>query len=109
MGELAGGFVVNNRVSGLLAVTRAFGDATLKPPVISRADITKHNVNDINYAVLASDGLWDVVDNHIVNTLTDDAFNLFQADCTHFSWSLVTLAFDHRHTKDNVTCVVVKF
>ena len=52
------------RVQGDLAVSRAFGDAHLKPygvsstPELSAISLTPRDA----FLVLASDGLWDVVD-----------------------------------------------
>lgn len=57
----ASGYVINGRVNGILAVSRALGDVSLKPAVISTPDVislplTPHN----RFLVLATDGLWDV-------------------------------------------------
>ena len=59
----AGGKILMNRLSGVLAVTRAFGDLQLKNqglivrPDIKRVPIRLHH----RYIVIASDGLWDFV------------------------------------------------
>ena len=55
--------LVMNRVGGVLAVTRAFGDISLKPHgLISRPDIKKIPIRlHHRYVVVASDGLWDFV------------------------------------------------
>ena len=52
-----------NRIGGVLAVTRAFGDISLKPHgLISRPDIKKIPIRlHHRYVVVASDGLWDFV------------------------------------------------
>jgi serine/threonine protein phosphatase PrpC len=52
-----------NRLGGVLAVTRAFGDVTLKnhglisKPDVKRVPIRLHH----KYVIVASDGLWDYV------------------------------------------------
>lgn len=52
-----------NRLAGVLAVTRAFGDISLKQhgliskPAIQRIPIRLHH----KYVIVASDGLWDYV------------------------------------------------
>ena len=62
---------MQGRVGGQLAVTRALGDHHLKTsvnsiqgvsaePYVSREVITANEL----FAVIASDGLWDVVQNH---------------------------------------------
>lgn len=62
----AGGFVVNNRVSGMLAITRAIGDGQLKASqkdiLIPDPEITFFvpTIAD-QFVIVATDGLWDVV------------------------------------------------
>lgn len=52
-----------NRLGGVLAVTRAFGDITLKNyGLISRPDIKKIPLRlHHRYVIVATDGLWDYV------------------------------------------------
>jgi len=59
----AGGAVIYDRVGGVLAVSRAFGDHGLTGfGVISVPDVMKIDLRVIHkYLVIASDGLWDVV------------------------------------------------
>ncbi|KAL4445573.1 hypothetical protein ABPG74_006124 [Tetrahymena malaccensis] len=59
----AGGSVIYDRVAGVLAVSRAFGDHSLRNfGVIAQPDITRMELRLIHkYLVVASDGLWDVV------------------------------------------------
>merc|ERR1740123_399529 len=50
------------RVNGLLAVSRAFGDHLLKPPVSVRPTTLKMNLGkDDSFIVIACDGVWDVL------------------------------------------------
>lgn len=66
----AGGFVINERVSGkrqlhlllgMLAVTRALGDSEMKEHVSGIPYCTRLKLNpDDGYLILACDGLWDV-------------------------------------------------
>eukprot|EP00981_Chlorochromonas_danica_P002581 scaffold504_cov189-Ochromonas_danica.AAC.16 len=61
----AGGFVVNNRVSGFLAVSRAIGDSKLKLPqpgtVIVDPEISFFSpCLEDEFIIIATDGLWDV-------------------------------------------------
>jgi protein phosphatase 1L len=54
------------RVSGVLAVSRAFGDRALKKFVISLPDVRHEGMaGGEEYIVLASDGLWDVISNRV--------------------------------------------
>lgn len=57
----ASGHVINGRVNGILAVSRALGDLSLKPAVISTPDVISLSLAPHHrFLVLATDGLWDV-------------------------------------------------
>ncbi|KAJ3140921.1 Protein phosphatase 2C 1, partial [Irineochytrium annulatum] len=57
----AGGFLVNNRVNGVLAVTRALGDIKMKEWVIGAPYTTETVLDETDGTlILACDGLWDV-------------------------------------------------
>jgi len=65
----AGGSIFNERVNGMLAISRAFGDHQLKAPalpndVVSNVpDITSTELTDQDmFVIVACDGLWDVVE-----------------------------------------------
>jgi len=66
--EKSGGFVSRcDRVNGLLAVSRAFGDHMLKPPVSVKPYYSSHEIDqDTPFLVLACDGLWDVMEDQDV-------------------------------------------
>lgn len=60
-----GGFVFRNRVCGCLSVTRALGDHELKGEcggVSCVPDVSACRVSGARALVIASDGLWDVMD-----------------------------------------------
>lgn len=65
--ESAGGVVVwagTWRVGGVLAVSRAFGDRMLKKYVVAIPDIKEETlVSHDEFIIMASDGLWDVIEN----------------------------------------------
>jgi len=55
------------RVNGLLAVTRAFGDHLLKPPISVKPHYKSIEItNDDQFVVLACDGVWDVMNDEEV-------------------------------------------
>ncbi|CAN6201463.1 unnamed protein product [Urochloa humidicola] len=105
--EEAGGVVIWDdtwRVGGILAMSRAFGNRMLKEYVIAEPDIQKEEVNsDLEYLILATDGLWDVVRN-------EDAVALLKAEDgpQAAAVKLTEIAYS-RHSADNITCVVVQF
>jgi serine/threonine protein phosphatase PrpC len=52
------------RVEGLLAVSRAIGDASLKPYITAEPEICEYDVGkDDLFLIISSDGVWDVMDN----------------------------------------------
>jgi len=57
----AGGFVVLNRVNGILAVTRSLGDHAMKDYVIGEPHLVDTLLESSDtHLILACDGLWDV-------------------------------------------------
>lgn len=58
----AGGTILNNRVNGVLAVTRALGDAYMKELVTGHPYTTETVLipGEDEFFILACDGLWDV-------------------------------------------------
>lgn len=59
-----GGIILDGRVAGALAITRAFGDHALKKDgVIATPSIKKHLLRPSDrFLVIASDGIWDVIE-----------------------------------------------
>ena len=93
-----------NRLGGVLAVTRAFGDTALKhhglisKPDIKRIPLRLHH----RYVVLASDGLWDYVPLKTIQKIIKEeiepdeiALRLIKVSITEGSY-------------DNVTAIVIK-
>ncbi|WOK99891.1 putative protein phosphatase 2C 59 [Canna indica] len=105
--EDAGGFVMwagTWRVGGVLAVSRAFGDRLLKQFVVADPEIQEELVDrSLEFLILASDGLWDVVTNEEAVTMTQPIEDPEQA-----ASKLLQEAYQ-RGSADNITCVVVRF
>lgn len=105
--EEAGGVVMwagTWRVGGILAVSRAFGDRLLKQYVVAEPELQEEMINDeVEFLVLASDGLWDVVSNQ-------DAISMVQSipDAEEAARKLAEEALC-RGSADNITCIVVRF
>ncbi|KAG6409694.1 hypothetical protein SASPL_127736 [Salvia splendens] len=105
--EDAGGFVMwagTWRVGGVLAVSRAFGDRLLKQYVVADPDIQEEKVDDtLEFLILASDGLWDVVTNEEAVSMTKPI-----PDPEDAAKRLLQEA-NQRGSGDNITIVVVRF
>ncbi|XP_074580141.1 putative protein phosphatase 2C 52 [Curcuma longa] len=105
--EDAGGVVMwagTWRVGGILAMSRAFGNRLLKQFVLAEPEIQEQVVDeDLEFLVLASDGLWDVVPN-------EDAVSLvrMEEEPEAAARKLTETAFA-RGSSDNITCIVVRF
>ena len=90
------------RVEGILAVSRAIGDRMLKDYVSAEPDFERCDVSaDDAYLVLASDGLWDVIDNREVGQICRDL-----KDAQDAANVLASEAY-HRGSMDNICVLVV--
>ncbi|KAF2798280.1 PP2C-domain-containing protein [Melanomma pulvis-pyrius CBS 109.77] len=101
----AGGLILNNRVNGVLAVTRALGDAYMKDLVTGHPYTTETVIqaDQDEFLILACDGLWDVCsDQEAV-----DHVRQIQ-DPQIASKALVDHALA-RFSTDNLSCMVVRF
>lgn len=109
--ESSGGYVSCGsngvwRVQDCLAVSRAFGDASLKRWVISEPEIRRHTLTaGCEFLVLASDGLWNKVSNQeAVDTVSRSSnYGRTSAGCCK---ELVDMARS-RGSRDDITVMVV--
>ena len=93
------------RVNGVLAVSRAFGNRTLRSVIRPDAEISIRDLQkDDDYLVIASDGLWDILRNKDVS---DICYAQGAQGAQHLADELVQTAIA-RGSMDNVTCVVVR-
>jgi len=103
--ENNGGFVISlgvARVQGILAMSRAIGDRSLKPYVIAEPRITEGYLGRENdFVVIACDGVWDVLSPDIVIAMVRAA-----TDAQAAADNIKTTAFDSGST-DNVTVIVL--
>ncbi|KAI9711859.1 MAG: Protein phosphatase 2C 1 [Bogoriella megaspora] len=101
----AGGLILNNRVNGVLAVTRALGDSYMKDLVTGHPYTTETVIQpDIDeFLILACDGLWDVCSDQ-------EAVDLVRhtGDPQGASKQLVDHALS-RFSTDNLSCMIVRF
>ncbi|KND90740.1 Protein phosphatase 2C [Tolypocladium ophioglossoides CBS 100239] len=101
----AGGLILNNRVNGVLAVTRALGDAYMKDLVTGHPYTTETVIQpDLDeFIIIACDGLWDVCSDQ-------EAVDLVRNNQDPIAAS--KLLVDHalsRFSTDNLSCMIVRF
>ncbi|KAF5461270.1 hypothetical protein F2P56_017387 [Juglans regia] len=107
--EKQGGFVTTlpgdvPRVNGQLAVARAFGDQSLKAHLSSEPDVRHVPIDsNIEFVILASDGLWKVMKNQeavdLVKPIKDPQA---AAKC-------LTAEALAKQSKDDISCIVIRF
>ncbi|KAK3938344.1 phosphatase 2C-like domain-containing protein [Diplogelasinospora grovesii] len=101
----AGGLILNNRVNGVLAVTRALGDTYMKDLVTGHPYTTETVIQPEldEFIIIACDGLWDVcTDQEAVDLVRN----------VHEPVSAAKLLVDHalsRFSTDNLSCMIIRF
>lgn len=98
----AGGYVILNRVNGILAVTRSLGDISMKEFVTGEPYLTRTPLEASDtHLILACDGLWDVVsDKEAIDLIVNDT------DAQAMSEKLLEEAL-RRGSTDNISVLVV--
>ncbi|EFA85242.1 protein phosphatase 2C [Heterostelium album PN500] len=99
----AGGSVLNGRVNGMLAVSRALGDSFLTPYVTPDPYISHLTISEkCKFLILACDGVWDLISDEeavkVISSIPDPAKS---------SETLRDLAFAQGST-DNISVMIVK-
>merc|ERR1719295_205302 len=109
------------RVNGLLAVTRAFGDHLLKPPITVHPTTLTMDITEGDYfMVIACDGVWDVLkDDEVIQYVYTQILRKSQQqsykDVTreHLSKFLRQICLDivknalDRRSQDNISCMII--
>ncbi|KAI9020502.1 phosphatase 2C-like domain-containing protein [Hyaloraphidium curvatum] len=100
----AGGFVVNNRVNGILAVTRSLGDTSMKDLIIGNPYTTQTVLTEKDeFLILACDGVWDVCTDSEAVELVKEVQDVQKASERLLQYSL------DNHSTDNLSAIVVRF
>ena len=99
-----GGIIFGGRVFGNLMLTRAFGDNEFKQyGVICNPHITKNEIDiDDKYIVLASDGVWDVMNENEIFELSKECKNSKEFCDMIVKNSLI------KGSMDNISCFVIR-
>eukprot|EP01025_Chloroclados_australasicus_P017865 TRINITY_DN1916_c0_g1_i1.p1 TRINITY_DN1916_c0_g1~~TRINITY_DN1916_c0_g1_i1.p1 ORF type:complete len:593 (-),score=92.60 TRINITY_DN1916_c0_g1_i1:1878-3656(-) len=102
------------RVMGVLAMSRAIGDAQLKPYIIPKPEVTVvHRKKQDQLVIMASDGLWDVFDNQEACVLAlkilyrAHRLDKSRLQATKIAASVLAKTAISRGSRDNVTVLVV--
>ena len=100
-----GGKITKNRVQGQLVLSRSLGDLYCKKyGVTNFPDISVNKIDyNIKYVIIASDGIWDVVDENTVFNMSK-----MKKSAEEFCKALVKLAIE-KESKDNISCIVISF
>ena len=100
-----GGTIQKGRVNGQLVLSRTLGDLHVKQHgVIAIPSVSVNTItNDVTFCVIASDGVWDVINGDSLLTLSKAYVHAGE-----FAKKIVESAIE-RGSKDNVSCVVVGF
>ena len=99
----AGGFVIMNRVNGILAVTRSLGDRAMKDYVSGEPYTTETVLEEGDtHLILACDGVWDVISD-------DSAVELvMQFDKCQEAAKKLLIASLRAGSTDNISVMVLK-
>ena len=103
-----GVIIFQNRIFGSLSLTRAFGDFEFKKEGITAIPYIKKiflDKSDIKYIVIASDGIWDVVDKEKLFEMYKE---LEKGTSEEFCNKLVDFAISNG-SADNISCIVLRF
>ena len=100
-----GGIVFQGRIFGKLVLTRTFGDKEMKKyGVIPVPDFyTKKIDNDDLFVIIASDGIWDVINEEELFKMGNEK----ELSSEAFSKKIMDIAKE-RDTRDNSSCIVIK-
>lgn len=105
--EAAGGFILRDRILGILSVARAIGDHTMKKYVISEphTEIVKLTENE-DFVIIACDGVWDVFKDEDAVSFIKEGLEKKEFTQEEAASKLVKKAVENG-SQDNITVLVV--
>lgn len=103
--EKEGGKIVDDRLDGILAISRGFGDFDLKNKgLICEPHVTKKLIDhSLRYCIIASDGVWDVLSLEDVTKIANENKNNF----SNIAKIIVETAKE-KGSEDNISCIVIE-
>ena len=103
--EKNGGCIYNDRLDGIIALSRTIGDHKLKGNgLISIPHIKKYVLSSFDkYCIIASDGVWDVLSEDNIFNFANQCYN-----CDDLSKKIVDESINNG-SQDNISCIVIEF
>ena len=101
--EKENGKIIDDRLNGILAISRGIGDFDLKNKgLTSEPHISKYLIDeDVDYCVIASDGIWDVLKPEDVYQITKKEKN------TDIIVENIVNEAIELGSEDNISCIVI--
>lgn len=101
-----GGKIVNGRVSGILNLSRAFGNYNISKYISSKPDVFLGCYNNFDFMIQASDGLFDYMSNaeickQVMYYLSKNT------NPEHIMGQLLTTAYELKGTQDNISIILI--
>lgn len=96
-----GGFVLNDRLQGVLEISRTLGDGEFKRYICTEPFVSECQRVDGAKVVLACDGVWDVMGDPTAAKIA------FENDDPSVAASAIVDQAIKNHTTDNVSCIVI--
>lgn len=96
-----GGTIKYNRVNGILAVTRAFGDKKLKPIISSKPDIKTGSINNIKYFFQGTDGIFDYISNKKIINMIEKTNEKYY---NRIIRKILLYVYKDNKSQDNISC-----
>lgn len=106
-----GGFVIMNRVMGVLAVSRSFGDKSLQPYVTAEPYVSSVQLGRSHpFMIIACDGVWDVMsDQEAVDMVLKTCGTSTRVQQQQKVAEVLVQAALEKGSRDNITAMVVYF
>lgn len=100
---LKNGFVHDNRVNGILSISRALGDKNLIKYISSKPDIYTGNIKDIRYFIQGTDGVFDFISNKSLVKYINKNIVKYKRKYI-FMTDLGKYIYFKKKSSDNITC-----